>query len=421
MVAVLVLAGAQPAPAAARPRVTLAFASPSQGAKVNDTVDISFTGTNLTAVRVLRLGRPIATATVSPDGRSAVAAVDTAQFRDGLTVLSAWGWGAGHSVAPQVFAVPLVLRVTNATADHHLPGYRKTVLRDEFSGTELNRSIWCTRFPYEGGPALEVPDPGCLSADGVAGRLDTLGLKFDSDGNQVAGQEDQVYRDFNVDGAPMHTVQDGYLSLHATATRPDDPFLKYESAMIRSKKEIEPTAGHSLYLTARVRLPSMQGTWPAFWLAPGFSRFGSANWPPEIDILEGALNVQDDKVNMLHINAINGGVPGGQTADGHSQLTYADPDLYDPQWQNYIAPSSIRDRWTEVGMEWTVDGMCWYVEGTKISCQNYHWQTNEGTQSNPATVMLNLAVGGPWAGRYGVDVASFPTRYDIDHVRIYQQ
>jgi beta-glucanase (GH16 family) len=74
--------------------------------------------------------------------------------------------------------------------------------------------------------------------------------------------------------------------------------------------------------------------------------------------------------------------------------------------------------WIEVGMEWTVDGMCWYVDGVKIECQHYYWQTNEGTQSNPATVMLNLAVGGPWAGRYGVDVASFPTKFDIDHVRI---
>jgi hypothetical protein len=131
LVTVLVLAGVQPAPAAAHPRVTLMFASPSQGAKVNDTVDISFTGTNLTSVSVLRLGRRIATATVSPDGTSAVAEVDTTQFGDGLTVLSAWGWGGGHPVAPQAIAVPLLLRVTNATADHHLPGYRKTVLRIE--------------------------------------------------------------------------------------------------------------------------------------------------------------------------------------------------------------------------------------------------------------------------------------------------
>jgi hypothetical protein len=36
----------------------------------------------------------------------------------------------------------------------------------------------------------------------------------------------------------------------------------------------------------------------------------------------------------------------------------------------------------------------------------------------PAHVLLNLAIGGGWAGRYGIDDTKFPTSFDIDHVRI---
>jgi beta-glucanase (GH16 family) len=417
--AAVVVAMAAPAQAAPQhpTRVSLSFASPTRGSKANDTLDLSFTGTGLKSVMVYRLTQPVARATVSADGTSATATLDTTRFRDGPLALTAVAEGSGPPfLRSTAFAGPLVLLVDNATADHHLAGYRARVLDDEFSGTDLDRSIWCTRFPYTGGPTPQVPDPGCMSADGTAGSLDTLG----GDGT-AQGQEDEVYRDFNANGDKLHVEQNGYLSLRATDTRPDQPYLKYESSMIRSKKEFAPTSDHSLYLTARVRLPSVQGTWPAFWLVPGFTATAAANWPPEVDVFEGALNVQDDKVNYLHINAINNGVPGGQTSDGQLQQTYSDPTLYDPQWQNYTAPASIRDQWIEVGLEWTVNSVCWYVQGTKISCQNYTWQQNDGSASNPATVILNLAVGGPWAGRYGVDDASFPTHFDVDHVRIYQK
>ena len=35
-------------------------------------------------------------------------------------------------------------------------------------------------------------------------------------------------------------------------------------------------------------------------------------------------------------------------------------------------------------------------------------------------VMLNLAVGGVWAGADGIDLKGFPTSFDIDHVRVYE-
>lgn len=42
-------------------------------------------------------------------------------------------------------------------------------------------------------------------------------------------------------------------------------------------------------------------------------------------------------------------------------------------------------------------------------------------QRNPATLIVNMAVGGVWAGRDGIDLSKFPASLDIDYIRIYQR
>jgi beta-glucanase (GH16 family) len=418
------LASATPAPAHhPAPTVTLKLAAPAQRSTVADTADLAFTGTNLAAVRVYRLAQLVGTATVSATGTAAFTQVDTTRFADGPVLLSAVAWGAGSPLPRAV--VPLVLTVGNAHADHHLAGYR-LVFHDEFGGRTLNRDIWCTRYQYDGGtetPAEHAAiDPSCLGRDPVSGTtlgtLDTLG----GDGTNP-GQEQEVYRDVNSQGTRMHTEQNGYLALHATATRLDQPNLKYESAMIRSKREFQPTEGHPLYLTARIKQPDVLGTWPAFWLAGGYGD-GHVRppWPPEIDILEGPLNNSGQFANVYHTGVqtfgCGGPCPQGPTFD------YSDvnPD-FDTNFGDYHDPNgSLKDKWIEVGLEWFPDHACWYFNGTKLACQHYIWVANEGPQdTNPATVLLNLGIGGPWAGADGINNAGFPTEYDIDHVRIYQK
>jgi hypothetical protein len=36
-------------------------------------------------------------------------------------------------------------------------------------------------------------------------------------------------------------------------------------------------------------------------------------------------------------------------------------------------------------------------------------------------VLVNLAIGGKWAGRNGVDDASFPAKFSIDYLRVYER
>lgn len=313
-------------------------------------------------------------------------------LRFAALVLAAWPLVA-TSCAPGTPPAP--------TPDPHPSDY-SLVFADEFNSAQLDRSAWCTRYIYGGGASPQVPDPEC-SRNGD-GNLDFL------------NDEQQRYVDTNRDREQMHVLADGALSLRATKTR-DDGYASYESAMIRSKRLFRPTATISYYITARVRMPGVVGSWPAFWLNSDRRTDGSTTWPPEIDIFDGAYNGQDDRAEMLHQAAI---IRGAQTSSGDHEYTFTDP-AYDRTWNNFHASDSLRGRWVETGIEWTANGVCYYVDGQKTACENYRWVENGGEQAAPAHILLNLAIGGGWAGRYGIDDSKIPTSFDIDYVRVYQE
>ena len=297
---------------------------------------------------------------------------------------------------------------TNAAAsvpiNDHVPAGYQLHFWDDFDGSSLDRSRWCTRYPYGSGPAVQVADAECTSNG--QGTLDFL------------NDEQQRYVDFNSRGAPLHVVADGQLKLMATRTRPDW-WVAYESAMIRSKETFRPDWSHSYYVTARLKMPAVIGTWPAFWLIPTVFADGRTTWPPEIDILEGGLNGVEDRVNMFHMGAKRQNW-GGWGPAGAAPITWHSPD-FEPVWGNYIASESVRDRWVEIGLEWTANSTCYFVDGKKLLCEDYRWVGNDGAEAPPAVLILNLAIGGHWAGRHGIDAAAFPASLGIDHVRVYKK
>lgn len=290
--------------------------------------------------------------------------------------------------------------------DFHPIGYA-LFFSDEFDGDSLDRTKWCTRYIYGGGPDLQVPDPECTPEPGL-GLLDYL------------NDEQQRYVDFNSQGETMHEVRFGVLKLRATKTRDDGDvgYALYESAMVRSKLELKPDATTSYYLTARLRLPDVGGTWPAFWLNSGRGTDGNLSWPPEIDIVEAPVNGVEDRNNMLHIAAMLTGDDHPQTGSGEREYTYTHPD-FDTAWNNYIADRNLRDAWLEIGAHWTEDDVCFFVDGLKVACENYRWVYNDAGPANPAHMLINLAIGGSWAGRHGIDDHLFPTAVEVDHVRVY--
>lgn len=290
----------------------------------------------------------------------------------------------------------------NARAQTPPAGYT-FVWGDDFNGPALDRTLWCTRLAFGGGAPLQVPDAQCTGPGGYSGTGDFL------------KDERQRYRDTNARGEAVHTLSGGVLSLHATKTGAD-AYASYESGLIRSKFEFKPSATESYYFAARIRLPNVRGSFAALWLASGFGSNGKLDWPPEIDTLEAALNEQDDTANMVRVGAF---VSGTQTDSGAEEIIQMGPH-FDKRWNNFVSPTSLRDVWLEVGSEWTATGFCVHINGELASCENYRWVDAVGGAANAAHIILNLAVGGEWAARYGID-DSKPMVMDIDYVRVFKK
>jgi beta-glucanase (GH16 family) len=286
------------------------------------------------------------------------------------------------------------VRADFSPVDHQL------VFSDEFDGSALDRGKWCTRYIFGAGPALQVDDEQCRKAG--KGTLDFF------------NDEKQRYRDLNSLGEPLHVVANGTLTLRATATG-KDAAGPYESAMIRSKFEIKPSPQRSLYVTARLKMPNVQGTWPAFWMISGLDPQGTPPWPPEITIVDAALNVKDDKHNMIGQGAV---VKAAQTRTGEREMTYSRPG-YARRWGMLTVDRTLRDVWIEAAVWWTHERLCFFLDGVHTVCENYRWVKNDGNPAPPAHVMVNLAIGGHWAGRHGIDASGFPTQLEVDHVRVY--
>ncbi|BBZ76268.1 hypothetical protein MANY_16050 [Mycolicibacterium anyangense] len=132
-------------------------------------------------------------------------------------------------------------------------------------------------------------------------------------------------------------------------------------------------------LTARIKMPSGQGLWPAFWMVGADE---STNpWPGagEINIVEMVNNAQ------THYSAIHGPITGVWDYL-QSQITGTGPDL-STDFHNYWltrAENSIT-----VG----VDNTVWGTFTPDMLPANAQWVVNK-----PFYAILNLAVGGPWAG-----------------------
>lgn len=258
-----------------------------------------------------------------------------------------------------------------STADSHVPAGYALAFNDEFSGSALNRRKWFTRY---------------------------LG------GSDHFTDEKQRYRDND-----NHSVGGGVLSLVARKVSEGAVNgANYESGMIRS----DWTTRYG-YFEARVRMPGGKGVWPAFWLNSDVSETGRQAWPPEIDIFEFVNNGQDDKVYMLHTGVIS------QTGVKPPYL-YADP-MVNTTWGFWRAPFNFDEGWHTIGSEWTPTSVTTYVDGRKIATRAYTWTYADGTQAGPAHILLNLAIGGSWAGRYGIDDTAFPQALQIDWVRVYKK
>ena len=194
------------------------------------------------------------------------------------------------------------------------------------------------------------------------------------------------------------------------------------------------------------KLPSGQGSWPAFWMMPTDETYGG--WPKsgEIDILE-AVNLKTSDADDVVENRVYGTLHYGKESpnNSYSGKSYALPDGANPadDFHTYAI------EWQEGEIRWYIDD---YLYATQRKSQvrynskdqavglshrgwfteNYDAVTGELTTywdnapfDQQFYMIINFAVGGDWpvnVNNLGVDAEAFTNgqKFEIDYVRVYQ-
>ncbi|MFN7292675.1 MAG: glycoside hydrolase family 16 protein, partial [Pirellula sp.] len=175
----------------------------------------------------------------------------------------------------------------------------------------------------------------------------------------------------------------------------------YSSGRIRSKKR-----GDWLYgrFEFRAKMPAGQGLWPAIWMLPTDEDYGTWAASGEIDILEFKGQEPKTAWGTLHF--------GGQWPNNKFKGT-----------QYQLPKGSFTEEFHEFALEWEEGEMRWYVDGVLYQTQK-EWNSENGKFpapfDRPFHLVLNLAVGGGFVGAPNPDTP-FPSRFEIDWVRVYQR
>jgi beta-glucanase (GH16 family) len=247
------------------------------------------------------------------------------------------------------------------------------VFEDRFNQASLDTNAWFTRYIYNNGTLDHFND------------------------------ERERYRENG-----NHVLADGILNL--IAKEPNSAGY-YPSGMIRSKKLFRYG-----YFEARIKLPPGRGVFPAFWLNSDYDENGKTDWPPEIDIMEFAPNGVTEFPNMVHSNVA---LSSPNTQGGNWISRDAN---FNQQWTFYRAPTDMTRDWHVYGLLWDTDDTATvYLDGKKLWQRVYRWVYRDGRQAGPAHILINLAVGGSWAGAGGIDNSAFPAALQVDYVRVCQR
>ena len=151
-------------------------------------------------------------------------------------------------------------------------------------------------------------------------------------------------------------------------------------------------------MSARIKMPTGEGTWPAFWML-GDTIINGGTWPEggEIDIIE----TRGMAPNVAHATVHGPGYFGG---NGRGSTFYA--------------PNPLSAAYHEYGIEWTpnkiefkLDGVTYYTL-TPQSVSGYRYVYNQ-----EFFLILNLAMGGIFGGDTDPDVKKATMM--VDWIRYY--
>lgn len=264
-----------------------------------------------------------------------------------------YAWMMAAVLTVTAFAIPISTKLVEG--DTSASNGWKLVWSDEFNGTELDRSIWNVEVNGYGGWNNE--------------------LQYYCDSSE------------NID------VSDGTLKI--TARKKSYLGKEYTSARLNSKDKAEFRFGR---IEAKMKLPSFQGAWPAFWMLGA----NDTTWPEcgEIDILE-TINDESIAYGTAHWQA------GDSYESSGSSTLAAGVKIDITQWHTY-------------GIEWDANQIVWYVDDTKYFALDIASDPNRASLALDQYLLLNLAVGGDWPGME-IDDTAIPATMEVDYVRVYEK
>ena len=166
------------------------------------------------------------------------------------------------------------------------------------------------------------------------------------------------------------------------------------------------TLGKREFVHARVevraRFSTGLGTWPAIWLLGDETK---NPWPVcgEMDIMEHV----GFQPNMVH-SAVHTKVSNFMNQKGAKKTlpvkdVAGDFHVYSVEWDG----AQIR---------FFIDDTCYHIleKGERTEDD---WPF---TEDDAYYLILNIAIGGSWGGREGVDLTAFPQHMEVDYVRVFE-
>ena len=266
-----------------------------------------------------------------------------------------------------MLAAQSAFTVTNAAYDGPMkrPSNARLVWHDDFDGAALDAANWRYDTAYN--------RKGWFNAE----------LQYYS-----AGRPQNVRV-----GHGLLTI----LARHETPSQfPDWGGQHYTSAKIVSKG-----AGWTYgFYEIRAKLPCARGTWPAIWMLP----VDMQKWPDdgEIDIMEQVGAEPNLIYASLHTRLFNHVLKTQRSAQK-------------------LVPTSCRD-FHVYQLDWRRNSIIIGVDGHGILRVLNDRPGGKGAWpfDVPFHMILNLAIGGKWAGAKGIDDAAMPQRMDVDYVRVWR-
>ncbi|MGB8007427.1 MAG: glycoside hydrolase family 16 protein [Terriglobales bacterium] len=209
--------------------------------------------------------------------------------------------------------------------------------------------------------------------------------------------------EYYTDRASNVSLHDGKLVIKAVAEKyasSDGVTSNYTSGRLKTSGKFSQAYGR---FEARIKLPSGQGMWPAFWmLGDDIEKVG---WPAcgEIDIME---NVGKEP------GVIHGSIHGpGYTGNTGIEAPY-----------RLRGKERFSDDFHVFAVEWDSDSVSFfvdhnlYVRRTRADLKpGWKWVFDK-----PFFLILNLAVGGDWPGNPDASTV-FPQSMLVDYVRVYEK